>query len=176
GEIAMMIRPRGGDFVHRPEEIAAMCADIDLARDLGADAVVFGCLLPDGSIDIAAAETLLAACDGLPAVFHRAFDVSRDLEESLDTLADLGFARILTSGGGPSAMDKLDVIAAMAEFAGGRIGILPGGGIRPEDTGEVLRRTGVDQVHLSARSARESAMTFRRPEIRMGATAVPGEY
>lgn len=176
GEIAMMIRPRGGDFAYSPEELAAMCADIELARDLGADAVVFGCLTPEGAPDTPALETLLEACDGLPAVFHRAFDVSRDPEESLDLIADLGFVRILTSGGGPSVMERLDEIAALARFAEGRIGILPGGGIRPGDVAEVVRRTGLVEVHLSARAVRESPMQFRKPEIAMGATSLPGEY
>ena len=58
GEIAVMIRPRGGDFVYQPGEVAAMAADIELARDLGADAVVFGCLSPDGEIDVAMAECI----------------------------------------------------------------------------------------------------------------------
>jgi copper homeostasis protein len=176
GEIAMMIRPRGGDFAYRPEEIAAMCADIELARDLGADAVVFGCLSPDGSLDLAAIETLLDACDGFPAVFHRAFDVCRDLPAALEALAEFGFERILTSGGAPSVMDALDPIAALVTQAAGRLDILPGGGIKADQVAEVVRRTGVSQVHLSARSREESPMAFRRPEIPMGGAAVPGEY
>jgi copper homeostasis protein len=176
GEIAMMIRPRGGDFVYSPEEIGAMCADIELARELGADAVVFGCLLPDGSIDLAAAETLLEVCGGLPAVFHRAFDVCRDLPEGLEQLIELGFARVLTSGGKPNVMDGLEVIAKLMEKALGRIGILPGGGVTVEQIREIVAQTGVDQVHLSARSVRESEMVFRKPEIPMGATVILGEY
>jgi len=176
GEIAMMIRPRGGDFAYRPEELAAMCADIELARDLGADAVVFGCLAPDGSLDLVAIETLLDACDGFPAVFHRAFDVCTDLPVALETLAEFGFERILTSGGAASVMEALDPIALLVEMAGDRLDILPGGGIKPEHVAEVIRRTGANQVHLSARSLQESLMTFRRPEIPMGALTVPGEY
>ncbi|MCW1922053.1 copper homeostasis protein CutC [Luteolibacter arcticus] len=176
GEIAMMIRPRGGDFLYQPEEIAAMCADIELARDLGADAVVFGCLSPDGSLDLAAIETLLDACDGFPAVFHRAFDVCADLPAALEALAELGFERILTSGGAPSVMEALDPIAALVQQAGDRLEILPGGGIKPEYVAEIIRHTGVNQVHLSARSVQNSPMTFRRPEIPMGATTVPAEY
>ena len=176
GEIAMMIRPRGGDFVYSAEELAAMCADIELARELGADAVVFGCLSPDGSIDLAAAETLLEACGETPAVFHRAFDVCKDLPEALEQLIDLGFRRVLTSGGEPNVMEGLDSIAALMEQAVGRIGILPGGGVTVEQIREIIARTGVDQVHLSARSLRESAMTFRKPEIPMGASSVLGEY
>ena len=176
GEIAMMIRPRGGDFCYRPEELAAMCADIELARDLGADAVVFGSLAPDGSPDLAAIETLLDACDGFPAVFHRAFDVCNDLPAALETLAELGFERVLTSGGAPSAMDALDPIAALVAQAGDRLDILPGGGIKPEHVAEIVRHTGVSQVHLSARSVQDSPMSFRRPGIPMGALTVPGEY
>ncbi|MCW1884051.1 hypothetical protein OKA04_04875 [Luteolibacter flavescens] len=176
GEIAMMIRPRGGDFVYRPEEIAAMCADIELARDLGADAVVFGCLSPDGSLDLAAIETLVEACEGFPAVFHRAFDVCVDLPAALETLADFGFERILTSGGAPSVMDALDPIAALVQQASDRLDILPGGGIKPEHVAEVIRRTGANQIHLSARSLQQSPMTHRRPEVPMGALTVPGEY
>jgi len=176
GEIAMMIRPRGGDFVYRPEEIAAMCADIELARDLGADAVVFGCLAPDGALDLVGIETLLDACDGFPAVFHRAFDVCAELPDALETLMEFGFERVLTSGGAASAMEALDLIAILVEQAGDRLDILPGGGIKATDVAEVIRRTGANQVHLSARSVQESLMTFRRPEVPMGALTVPGEY
>lgn len=176
GEIAMMIRPRGGDFLYSPAEISAMAADIELARDLGADAVVFGCLTAEGIIDLPAVETLLEACNGLPAVFHRAFDVSADLENSLETLIDLGFERILTSGGKPSVMEALDIIAALVELADDRIDILPGGGIKAADVATVLEATKSGMVHLSARSLRDSSMTFRRPDVPMGATSVPGEY
>jgi copper homeostasis protein len=176
GEIAFMIRPRGGDFAYNPHEILAMAADIGLARDLGADAVVFGCLTPDGSLDLAAIETLLDACDGLPAVFHRAFDVCNDLPAALEILVELGFERILTSGGAPSVIEALDPIAALVRQAAGRIDILPGGGIKADQVAEIVRRTGADQIHISARTLRESPMTFRRPEIPMGAATVPGEY
>lgn len=176
GEIAVMIRPRGGDFVYSPMEIVAMSADIELARELGADAVVFGCLQPDGSVDIAAAETLLDVCNGLPAVFHRAFDVSRDLLESLETIVGLGFDRILTSGGKPYVMQALDTIASLVARAEDRIDILPGGGIKAEHISEIMNATKVDQIHLSARSLQESAMSYRKPEIPMGAATVPGEY
>jgi copper homeostasis protein len=153
-----------------------MAADIELARDLGADAVVFGCLSPDGSLDLPAIETLLDACDGFPAVFHRAFDVCNDLPAALEILAEFGFERVLTSGGAPSVIEALDPIAALVKQAGERLDILPGGGIKADQVAEIVRRTGVNQIHLSARTLQESPMTFRRPEIPMGADSVPGEY
>ncbi len=63
GEIAMarevltttrlhvIIRPRGGDFLYSPIEIKTMLKDIEMARRLGADGVVFGCLTANGEID-----------------------------------------------------------------------------------------------------------------------------
>lgn len=176
GEIAVMIRPRGGDFAYSPVEVVAMSADIELARELGADAVVFGCLSNDGTVDAAVAETLLEVCSGMPAVFHRAFDVSRDLFDSLETIIELGFDRILTSGGKPYVMQALDTIAALVAKAGDRIEILPGGGIKIEQIAEIVNATKVNQIHLSARGTEESPMSFRRPEIPMGAASVPDEY
>lgn len=176
GEIAFMIRPRGGDFVYTPSEIVAMSADIELARDLGADAVVFGCLAPDGTVDIASVETLLEACNGLPSVFHRAFDVSKELDESLEIIADFGFERILTSGGAPTVMDGLDALEALIKLADGRLDILPGGGIKADQVAEIVKKTGANQIHISARTLEKSSMTFQRPEIPMGASAVLGEY
>jgi copper homeostasis protein len=73
-------------------------------------------------------------------------------------------------------IEALDPIAALVQQAAGRIDILPGGGIKADQVAEILRRTGVNQVHLSARTLQESSMTWRRPEIPMGAATVPGEY
>ncbi|BCX49040.1 copper homeostasis protein CutC [Haloferula helveola] len=175
GGIVMMIRPRGGDFLYSPDELAAMADDIRAAAEHGADAVVFGCLQADGSIDEAACEPLIAAAGGLPVVFHRAFDVSADLSASLETLTGLGFTRVLTSGGAPTAVEGAEVIGELVRQAAGRIEILPGGGIRAENAATVAA-TGAGQIHLTGRRTTDSTMTFRRPEIPMGAGSVPGEY
>lgn len=90
GEIAMarevltttrlhvIIRPRGGDFLYSPIEIKTMLKDIEMARRLGADGVVFGCLTANGEIDVPVMEQLMEASEGLSVTFHRAFDVCRD--------------------------------------------------------------------------------------------------
>lgn len=176
GGIVMMIRPRGGDFLYSPAELRAMAHDIATARDGGADAVVFGCLDARGNIDESACRQLLAACHPLPAVFHRAFDVSRHLPESLETLIRLGFRRVLTSGGEPDAPRGAATLARLIGQAAGRIEILPGGGITPENAPALIAATGTTQIHLTGRISLPSPMLFRRPEIPMGATTVPGEY
>ncbi|HEX2747203.1 MAG TPA: copper homeostasis protein CutC [Verrucomicrobiales bacterium] len=176
GRIMMMIRPRGGDFLYSPGEVDILCQDIRIAREGGADGVVFGCLTASGDIDQKITGRLVKEAADMDITFHRAFDVSRDPAASLESLISLGIPRVLTSGGRPSVPEGLDVIAALVRQSAGRITILPGGGIRAESVGGIVAATGVTECHLSARSPVESGMVHRRPDIPMGATAVPGEY
>lgn len=176
GRIMMMIRPRGGDFLYTPGEVEIMCEDIRVARHEGADGVVFGCLTAEGDVDRVLSERLLKEAEGMEVTFHRAFDVSRDLAASLETLASLGIARVLTSGGRPSVPEGLEVIAGFVKQAAGRLSILPGGGVRPEQVAAIANAAGVTECHLSARQSVESLMQHRRPDIPMGAVSVPGEY
>ena len=64
--IQVLIRPRGGDFLYSEEELSVMEKDIQLARDHGADGIVVGALLPDGSVDEASMSRLLEAAAPLP--------------------------------------------------------------------------------------------------------------
>ena len=80
----VIIRPRGGDFCYTDLELERMELDIDAARKAGADGVVFGCLTPDGDVDMVANARLMKRCEGMSVTFHRAFDRARDAEKALD--------------------------------------------------------------------------------------------
>jgi copper homeostasis protein len=175
GKIMMMIRPRAGDFVVSPGERRVMLDDIQAARDHGADGVVFGCLHPDGSIDRGTAESLASAAHGMDMTFHRAFDVSRDLTQSLEELIALGIPRVLTSGGQPDVEAGFQTLVALQRQAGGRIVLLAGGGLKAEHIAR-FRPHGLHEFHLSARTRVDSPMVHRRPDIPMGAREIPGEY
>src|SRR5690242_19001297 len=82
--VFVMIRPRGGAFVYSKEERDVMRRDVVLARELGADGVVIGGLLPNGAVDPALVDMLVETARGLPVTFHRAFDLTPDLEASLE--------------------------------------------------------------------------------------------
>ena len=105
------------------------------------------------------------------AVFHRAFDMARDLPEALETVIRAGCARILTSGGCNTAEEGLEPLRGLVRQAAGRIEIMAGSGVNPANVGRIAA-TGIDAVHFSARSMRESGMTWRNPAISMG--GVPG--
>src|SRR5436305_14553740 len=96
--VFVMIRPRGGGFVYSDEERDVMRRDIVVARQLGADGIVIGGLLPDGTVDVELVKFLIDAAHGLPATFHRAFDFTPALEAALESVADVGVQRGLTAG------------------------------------------------------------------------------
>ena len=174
--VMAMVRPRGGDFLYSALEFDVMLRDIDVLGSAGVSGLVFGVLDAGGRIDRERTRRLIEAARPLPVTFHRAFDLSRDLEESLDTLAELGADRILTSVGQASVLDGLDRLAALIERAAGSVVVMPGGGIRPDNIEAVAKVPGVTEIHVGATRRRASGMTYRREGVPMGAPYEPDEY
>jgi copper homeostasis protein len=144
-----MIRPRPGDFVFDADDICAMRGDIDAVRSAGLAGVVLGASLSDGSLDVAALRKLVAHASGLGLTLHRAFDLVPDFAEAVDIAVDLGFGRILTSGGARKAADGVDALASIVVVADGRISIMPGSGVTLETIDGLLLRLSVNEVHSS---------------------------
>ncbi len=147
--MAVMIRPRGGDFVYGPDEVRIMAADIGHAIGAGADGVVVGPLTPSGGIDREGLKRLVAVAGRVPVVFHRAFDVVAEPLEALEVLMAEGVARLLTAGGGATAYEGRGVIGRLVERAGGRLTVIAGGGVTAADVTALVEATGVREVHLS---------------------------
>lgn len=174
--VMVMIRPRGGDFVYSDLEMDVMLRDVRAARERGAHGVVFGLLQQDGAVDREGTARLREAAGALSVTFHRAFDVSRDPLESLETLVELGVDRVLTSGQQASVPEGLELIGELARVADGRIGILPGGGVRPSNVAEVLAIPGIHEVHVYAARTVPSPMLHRNTRVVMGRRYEPDEY
>jgi copper homeostasis protein len=166
--VMVMVRPRGGGFCYTEAEMATMERDVEAAVDSGADGVVFGVLESGGKIDVRRTKRLRQLMGKRQAVFHRAFDVTPDPFKALEQLVDLGITRILTSGQKDSVPEGVELIAELAERAGKRIEILPGGGIRAFNVREVVERTGCRQVHMTAWGAVRDSSTQARPEVTFG--------
>ncbi|NXG87228.1 CUTC protein, partial [Stercorarius parasiticus] len=180
--VFVMIRPRGGDFLYSDREVEVMKADIRLAKLHGADGLVFGALTEDGRIDTELCTALLAVCRPLPVTFHRAFDMVHDPLVALETLISLGFERVLTSGCDSSALEGLSLIKRLAEqvmpsaLYVTRGFFPPGGGITERNLQRILEGSTASEFHCSARSARDSGMKFRNPNVAMGASFSAPEY
>ena len=169
----VIIRPRGGDFLYTADEVEEMVHDIRIAKELGADGLVFGCLTKEGNVDKKAMSILMEAAEGLPVTFHRAFDHSADPLQALEDIIDLGCARILTSGCRPTAMQGIPLLADLVKAAGDRIIIMPGCGVNENNIAETARLSGAREFHFSAREPVESGMLFRNPDVAMGSEADP---
>lgn len=176
GSVMVLIRPRGNDFLFSEDEMEVMLHDIRMVRELGGDGVVIGCLTAAGRVDRERCERLMEMAAPLDITFHRAFDMTRDQVEALEDLAALGIRRVLTSGGQADVPAGVAEIRALVEQAAGRLSVMPGGGVTEENVAEIVRATGVREIHLSARQEVRSGMQFRNPGCGMGAYTKDDEY
>ena len=163
--IFVMIRPRGGDFVYSSKELLVMKHDIQLLGDLGADGFVFGVLDAQGAVNESACEFLLRAAGSKPCTFHRAIDASANLQDSLKKIMQLGFQRVLTSGGKNSLSEGLDQVLELLRLAQDQLIVMPGGGLKPAHV-PVLKASGyLKEIHASCKQAKPSSNRFINPEL-----------
>ncbi|XP_078312447.1 copper homeostasis protein cutC homolog isoform X2 [Crassostrea virginica] len=174
--VFVMLRPRGGDFLYAPEEIEVMEKDVVDLKSSGADGFVFGFLNENGRVDKELCSKILELIKPLPATFHRAIDMTSDILQSLDEVVDLGFQRVLTSGGSSSALEGLPMIQQMMDTAKDRICVMPGGGINSGNLERILNGSGAKEFHGSARSSIPSRMEYQREGISMGISLCPPEF
>ena len=155
--IYVMIRPRGGHFIYSHEEMDIMKMDIEICQQLNADGIVFGILNENNEIDIDKCTALLSIWNYKPATFHRAFDLTKDLEKSINTIMELGFERVLTSGGKKTAVEGLDTILDLNIKYKHKVSIMAGSGITAEN---VYLFSELDEVHATCRTEVKSDYPF----------------
>ena len=173
--LQVMIRPRGGDFCYSADEFGIMQRDILIAKQLGANGVVFGMLDLEGRVDRPRMQQLIELAQPLKVTCHRAFDMSSDFERALDDLISLGIDRVLTSGGQKSAIDAMPTLKQIVQRARGRISVMACGEVSITNVKAVVNYTGVTEVHAAPAESVASAMRFRNSRIAMG--SLPGsEY
>jgi copper homeostasis protein len=151
--IFAMIRPRAGDYVYSGAAFAQMQRDIAAAAEVGMDGVVLGILTGDGRVDVERTQQLVEQARPLPVTFHRAFDISIDIRESLEDVIQTGAARVLTSGGAINAIEGRARLAELIQQARGRVIIVPGAGITGANVDVIAKETGADEFHAGLSSA-----------------------
>jgi copper homeostasis protein len=145
--VFVLIRPRAGGFVYSRNEFEEMTRDIERAGSLGIAGIVTGALTAQGRVNVGLTRALIEAAAGLPVTFHRAIDSAANLPAALEETIEAGASRVLTSGGAATALEGMDVVAALADQAGDRIAVVAAGGIREHNVRDVIARTGVREVH-----------------------------
>ena len=171
-----LVRPRTGDFLYDDDELDVMLRDIEVIRSLNVEGIVIGALTRDGDVDIGTMYTLIAAAGDMNVTFHRAFDFVRDQSVALEALIELGVDRVLTSGGARTALEGASTLAELVDQGGSDITVLAGGGINASNVADVVRLSGVKEVHVRAAAAVQSEMTFRPSAITLVRPTPPGDY
>ncbi len=148
----VMIRPRAGDFCYDKTDLKVIRASIEAVRNAGLTGVVIGAAQND-QLDSPALRDLIAAAEGLEVTLHRVIDLMPDPLAAMEQAIDLGFDRILTSGGAPRAVDGQATLRAMQTAAMGRIEIMVGSGVSVSNLAELAQNTGITSFHASCSSS-----------------------
>ncbi len=164
-ETWVMVRPRGGDFLYNSEEFNQMLGDILIAKNIGAHGIVTGLLQADGRLDFLRMIEIIEIAKPLKVAFHRAFDMIINPIMALEELIDLGVCRILTSGQQNKAIDGKIMIKELVTAARGRVEIMAGSGITPDNVKEVVDFSGVSDIHLSGSYFVESKMEHKPDQV-----------
>lgn len=175
-KLHVIIRPRGGDFLYSPVEKQIMLKDIEMARKLGVDGVVVGCLTPEGKVDVPFLREMVDAAGDCSVTFHRAFDMCLEPYTALQQIIEAGCERILTSGQQPTAELGIPLLKRLVSMADGRIIIMPGCGVNEKNIRKIAEETGASEFHFSARETKPSGMLYRNPAVSMGGTVHIDEY
>ncbi len=167
-KLHVIIRPRGGDFTYSDLEMDIMIADIEVCKKAGVDGVVFGCLTPEGDVDIGRNAKLMAHVGQMAATFHRAFDRCRNPFAALEQIEQLGFNRVLTSGQQRTAEKGIPLLYKLQLKAGDNIAIMAGCGVNERNIFKIHVETNVSQFHFSARESIPSPCSYMGGSVRMG--------
>ncbi|MDE0589174.1 copper homeostasis protein CutC [Halocynthiibacter sp. C4] len=147
-DVHAMIRARAGDFTYNDAEMEQMLHDIACVRRAGLSGIVIGAI-KNGALDLPVLHRMVEAAKDLSLTLHRAIDCLDDPFEALDQVVDLGFKRILTSGGAPRAVDGAERLRRLVAHAGERIEIVVGSGVSAGNVSQLARETGATSFHAS---------------------------
>lgn len=152
--IACMCRCRGGNFSYTEDEYETMFSDAKLMLENGADGIVFGFLNPDNSVNEEKTKQMIDLIHSYnkEAVFHKAADVSNDIDSTVATLARLKIDRILTSGQAvyPDILKGCIKIKELHELYP-NVQFLPGGGVRVNNIVDVIKTSNAGQIHMTSK-------------------------
>jgi copper homeostasis protein len=152
---------------HEIRDATMRTALIEAAREIGArapDGIVFGAVR-DATIDEALLDAIAGAAGG-PVTFHRAFEAVERGDAAIDVLAaHAAVDLVLCDGGHGSWPARADRIAAWTTRAGGRLRVMPGGGITGDAIEPLARRPAIVDLHVGR--------LVRRPETVAGGVSAP---
>ncbi|MGM0523764.1 MAG: copper homeostasis protein CutC [Bacillota bacterium] len=151
-DVVVMIRPRQGDFCYNEMERKIMERDIDVAFQLGATGVVFGCLTKENTIDVPMMKKLVDKVNNRgEIVFHMAFDqiTSKEKYQAIDQLIMLNVTRVLLHGSdsNQSVLDNAKEVNDYIRYADHNIDFIVGGGVTKDNIDKLQTIVHTNQFH-----------------------------
>lgn len=149
-----MLRHRAGGFCYTADEYEVMLLEAEELMKSGADGIAFGFLKEDRTIDevrTRAIADIVHKYNG-EAVFHRAFDCVLNIDNAANSLIKIKIDRILTSGNEENAFKGQKNLKYLVDNYGKDIEILAGAGVNENNAAEIIKNTGVFQVHSSCKT------------------------
>lgn len=165
-----LLRPRFGDFLYTDREFSLLLEEGEALLDQGADALVCGCLTPQGDLDLPRMERLvsLSHSRGRRFTLHRAFDLCRDPFAALETCKALGVDTILTSGQAASCLEGAALLGELAQAAA-PVELLVGAGVDAAAIRALRQACPLfTSFHMSGKTVVESGMAYRKEGVPMG--------
>jgi copper homeostasis protein len=153
--VFVMIRECEGPFTASQAQVRAMGKAMERLAGSGANGFVLGVLDRQNLIDRGALSELMKRAEGLPVTFHRAFDLLTDPAEGIRALQTAGVTRVLTSGGPGTAWDGRSTLKSLSEASSGSLTVVAAGGVRAPHVAELIRITGVREIHARASAVPE---------------------
>ena len=146
--VYVMVRPHGKSFIYNEDDKRVILKDIEMISKTKASGIVFGALKENLEIDEDLLKQVILKKKHLKLTFHRAFDKSHNIYQSLEVLKNYDVERILTSGGKDKAIDALNDLRKINQLARNYgIKILVGSGINLSNIDKFLE---FDEVHIGS--------------------------
>jgi copper homeostasis protein len=151
-DVHVIIRPISGSFEASVLVLEVMLRSIEACHEIGVDGIVAGVLNKDRSIDMEGLAELKNGAFGKNFTFHRAFDVCKNPNTTLDQLMSFKINRLLTSGQADQAINGIDLIGRLVQQSEGKTGIMAGSGVNASNI-PALWNVGVRQFHFTSHVA-----------------------
>ena len=156
-----MVRPRPGNFYYSKAEINSCIAEIKLMKQFKVSGIVFGALTDEDEINFNACNSIcnLAKELDLDTTFHRAIDMTKNYEKSIEELIELDFTRVLTSGHTDNVLKGINKLNEIQNKYGNRIQVMAGGGVKLNNI-ELLLNSDIKHIHSSASKIKEDTTNY----------------
>ena len=135
--------------MYSKKEIDKMIEDIEIYKEKIAKGVVFGILMINSQLILKNVKSLCHCVMGYQQLFIWHSINVKILLNLMRKIIDLGFDRILTSGGKNNVMDGIEFIEKLVDKSDDMISIMPGSKLRSSNIELFLKNNRIRDFHSS---------------------------